>query len=311
MTTSTRDVWTDMAVIFTAIFSALAFAYASLTPATAPKTRRAGGTSSSSSSSPARWLACAKTNPGKRHGELFCLKYSACWIASVGVVIATSAYESFGRWGYLAYCGACAAPAILYPLLYPCDAEAKKPIDERYIVKANVWIAIFSFIGNYWYTHYFYAVLKAEYTFDAHRLNDVPISMYLMTHAYFMFYHVLSNAMLRRIRTGYVNDAWRFAFECAAVGAAAYTTAFMESLTICGFPYYSFEDRHMAYTLGSAFYGIYFLVSFPMFLRVDEEKSMPMSQVFWEALGSGMAVLCLLDFVRVYLRIPFNMRIRG
>ena len=96
---------------------------------------------------------------------MFCLKYSACWIASVGVVIATSAYESFGRWGYLAYCGACAAPAILYPLLYPCDAEAKKPIDERYIVKANVWIAIFSFIGNYWYTHYFYAVLKAEYTF--------------------------------------------------------------------------------------------------------------------------------------------------
>ena len=87
--------------------------------------------------------------------------------------------------------------------------------------------------------------------------------------------------------------------------------AFMESLTICGFPYYSFEDRHMAYTLGSAFYGIYFLVSFPMFLRVDEEKSMPMSQVFWEAMGGGMAVLCLLDFVRVYLRIPFNMRIRG
>ena len=50
----------------------------------------------------------------------------------------------------------------------------------------------------------------------------------------------------------------------------SYSTAFMESLTICGFPYYSFEDRDMAYTLGSAFYGIYFLVSFPMFLRVDE-----------------------------------------
>ena len=47
-----------------------------------------------------------------------------------------------------------------------------------------------------------------------------------------------------------------------------------------------------------------------MFLRVDETKLMPMSQVFWEAMGSGMAVLCLLDFVRVYLRIPFQMRIR-
>ena len=36
------------------------------------------------------------------------------------------------------------------------------------------------------YTHYFYRVLKADYTFPAHRLNDVPICLYLMTHAYFM-----------------------------------------------------------------------------------------------------------------------------
>lgn len=32
-----------------------------------------------------------------------------------------------------------------------------------------------------------------------------------------------------------------------------------ESLTICGFPYYKFEDRDRAYSLGSAFYAIYFL----------------------------------------------------
>jgi len=79
-------------------------------------------------------------------------------------------------------------------------------VSGRYIVKANAWIAIFSFIGNYWcatqlcalpsymltaastrrYTHYFYRVLKADYTFPAHRLNDVPVSLYFMTHAYFM-----------------------------------------------------------------------------------------------------------------------------
>jgi hypothetical protein len=61
-----------------------------------------------------------------------------------------------------------------------------KPWSSRYIVKANAWIAIFSFVGNYWYTHYFYRVLKADYTFDAHRLNDVPTCLYFMTHAYFM-----------------------------------------------------------------------------------------------------------------------------
>jgi len=88
----------------------------------------------------------------------------------------------------------------------------------------------------------------------------------------------------------------------------------MESLTICGFPYYEFADRDMAYTLGSAFYGIYFLVSFPMFLRIDEDESKALtrwSQVFWEAMGSGMLVLCLLDFVRLALGIDFSMKVGG
>ena len=38
--------------------------------------------------------------------------------------------------------------------------DKKRKWTERYITKANVWIGIFSFIGNYWYTHYFYRVLK-------------------------------------------------------------------------------------------------------------------------------------------------------
>ena len=156
-------------------------------------------------------------------------------------------------------------------LMFPLRGDVGRPLRDWYILKANVWIGVFSFIRNYWYTHYFYIVLRANYTFDAHRLNDVPIALYLMTHAYFMFYHVLSNAALRKIRSRYRPGRGRFAFECGAIAAMSYSTAFMESLTICGFPYYSFEDRDMAYTLGSAFYGIYFLVSFPMFLRVDED----------------------------------------
>ena len=38
----------------------------------------------------------------------------------------------------------------------------------------------------------------------------------------------------------------------------------METLTISHFPYYTFEDQAMAYTVGSAFYGLYFIVSFPV-----------------------------------------------
>jgi cycloeucalenol cycloisomerase len=185
-------------------------------------------------------------------------------------------------------------------------------------------------VGNYWYTHYFYRVLRADYTFPAHRLNDVPLCLYFMTHAYFMarlffpqrsqltctpqFYHGLSNAALRRVRTGYRDDAARRLFEAALILALAYTTAFGESLTICGFPYYTFEDRDVAYTLGSAFYGIYFLVSFPAFLRVDEEARRPfgLGQACVEALAASMGVLILLDAVRLWLGVPlFSDRGKG
>ena len=84
----------------------------------------------------------------------------------------------------------------------------------------------------------------------------------------------------------------------------------METLTISSFPYYSFEDRDVAYTVGSAFYGIYFLVSFPAFLEFDDkideegEKDVTVWDTVVQSCGYGMIILCLLDFVRLYLGVP-------
>ena len=86
----------------------------------------------------------------------------------------------------------------------------------------------------------------------------------------------------------------------------------METLTISSFPYYSFEDRNMAYSIGSAFYGIYFIVSFPAFLEFDEDidskDSMNKKVSCWDTIvqscGFGMMILCLLDFVRLFTGIP-------
>jgi len=46
--------------------------------------------------------------------------------------------------------------------------------------------------------------------------------------------------------------------------------AFTESATIAAYPCYSFDDFHQATTLGSAFYGLYFAVSYPLFFTLDE-----------------------------------------
>lgn len=70
----------------------------------------------------------------------------------------------------------------------------------------------------------------------------------------------------------------------------------------------------MAYKVGSAFYGIYFIVSFPAFLEfdahVDDESNSRrgVKITLWDTVvqscGYGMIILCLLDFARLYLGIP-------
>jgi len=205
---------------------------------------------SSTASSVLASLLPPTSNISKREHEIYSLSYTVVWIAVFMVVIVTQMYEQFDAYSYLYLCVPLALPFLLQPFLYPLPSERCLPLYLRYSFKANLWIAIFSFIGNYWYTHYFYSVLKARYTFPAHRLNDVPIALYFATHFYFMTYHTLSNMILRYIETRYQPGTSRTFFFWIAVIAFAYFTAFMETLTISSFPYYSFEDRYMAYTLG-------------------------------------------------------------
>lgn len=135
--------------------------------------------------------------------------------------------------------------------------------------------------------------------------------MFCATHFYFSSYHLASNMILRKIVTSYQAGARRTILFVAVVVAFSYFTAFMETLSISSFPYYSFEDRDMAYTVGSAFYGIYFLVSFPGFFyfddHIDDKESariMSLWQTFLDSCGHGMIILTLLDIVRLQLNIP-------
>ena len=92
----------------------------------------------------------------------------------------------------------------------------------------------------------------------------------------FSSYHVLANLPLRYVRSTYKAGYRRTALEWMLVLAMSYAMAFMETLTISNFPYYDFEDRAMAYTVGSAFYGLYFVVSFPVYFALDEPGARPL-----------------------------------
>ncbi|CAI5475405.1 unnamed protein product [Closterium sp. Yama58-4] len=208
------------------------------------------------------WFA---ETPSKRWAEKFFLYYSPVWITwALGIIVPFQLYKRFTEWEYLWVGLAAALPCVLVPPAILCAADKGRPWQEQHWVKANVWIAIFSFVGNYFWTHYFYTLLGASYTFPSWRLNDVPFALYLLTHAYFCFYH---------------------------------------TATIANFEYYTFVDKAAMYRVGTLFYALYFVVSFPFFFRIDEDPSdsWPLSRVAVDSLGASMLVTILLDIWRLVI----------
>ncbi len=251
--------------------------------------------------------------------EVFSLKYSVVWIAVFGWVVVSGFYESFqGDYDYLLFCGGLSLPFLLCPFLLPrspLETVSGLKFYETYSFRATLYLSIYSHIGNYWYTHYFYTVLGATYTFNGIRLNDVPIALYFATLFYFSSYHAFSNALLRYIEVTFKPTFRRHVLFFALVVTLSFFTAFMETLTISSFPYYTFKDRDYAYTFGSAFYGMYFLFSFPLFYWFDDPEGrskagLPrktLQDTVVEACGCCMLILCSLDAVRLALGLDFCM----
>nr|VDC80776.1 unnamed protein product [Brassica rapa] len=270
----------------------------------------------SGTSSGSLWLAA---NPSKRWGELFFLFYTPFWLTlSLGIVVPYKLYETFTELEYLLLALVSALPAFLIPMLLVGKADRSLPWKDRYWVKAsffsslycllpqaNLWIIIFSYVGNYFWTHYFFKVLGASYTFPSWKMNNVPHTTFFMTHACFLFYHVASNITLRRLRHSIsgLPDSLRWSFEAAWILALSYFIAYLETVAIANFPYYEFVDRSAMYKVGCLFYAIYFIVSFPMFFRMEEKPSdeWDLSRVAVDALGAAMLVTIILDLWRLFL----------
>jgi len=72
---------------------------------------------------------------------------------------------------------------------------------------------------------------------------QVPIPLYFMTHAYFCFYHALSNIAMRVTRnfTAKHGPVVQHLSTAITVFLLSYATAYMETLTIAHFPYYKFK----------------------------------------------------------------------
>ncbi|GMN56650.1 hypothetical protein TIFTF001_025760 [Ficus carica] len=232
------------------------------------------------------WLA---PNPSKRWGELFFLCYTPFWLTlCLGIIVPYKLYERFTELEYLLLGLVSAVPSFVIPMLFVGKADRGLSWKDRYWVKASV-----------------FQVLGASYTFPSWKMNNVPHTTFLLTHACFLFYHMASNMTLRRLRHSIADlpEKIQWFFEAAWILALSYFIAYLETLAISNFPYYEFVDRAIMYKVGSLFYAIYFIVSFPMFLRIDEKRGNPwdLPRVAVDALGAAMLVTIILDLWRIFL----------
>lgn len=253
-----------------------------------------------------RWFS---RNPSKAWGEKFFLAYTPVWIAGMGVLMTSGAGRRWGDLGLNLAMLALLLPLVGIPALVRDESGLGRPWWRTYWCKLNLWIGIYAGVGSYFGSEYFFDVLGMVYNYPqlGWRLDSVllgsgeqsvPFIMYPSAHFYFVTYHTLGIITLRRVRTSRLfSHAWLWPI---AVLAAAYGFAWAETFAMTGgaiAEQFTYRDLPRMLRWGSLFYATYFVVSFPMIYRLDEEPAddWPLRRVAVEALAAGMLLLFLLD----------------
>ncbi len=229
--------------------------------------------------------------------------YSPVWIAAVALVMWSGWLKRWSDGAYLLFGLALVAPPVLVALRR-----------RGYALKLNLWLWIFSFIGNFFLTAYFFDLLGMGYGFPT-RWNlmarevgktsqSVPFFLYLMTHCYFLTYHAFMLTVLGWVRRTPLGRSRVAVF--ATVLLLAYAVAFAETYTMASpllADYFWYRDRSRMLLLGSVYYASYFVVSVPMLERLDEPSPSAWSyrRVALDALAAGMLVFLLLEAAAIVI----------
>lgn len=248
------------------------------------------------------------SNPDKAWVEKFFLIYSPIWMASMAFMMLTGYGETWSDTPLLLHAAVTALPVLLVPA-FLAARYTSKPWHDSYWLKANLYLFVFGFFGNYFGTEYFFDVLGMVYKYpnattnlDAALLGSgeqrVPLIMYFYTHVYFMTYHATANIALRKLRSLSLKPMWLlfpvFVFLIGYAWAWMETKAMANPMMASSF-YYEKMDLMLAY--GSAIYATYFIASFPIYYFLDEtrEKSWSLLQTAAAGFSASMLTFYMLD----------------
>lgn len=247
-------------------------------------------------------------NPEKAWVEKAFLIYSPVWMVLMGVMMITGWDKTFSDGALLIHGFVVALPVFLFPMLLH-HKNSTLPWHQSYWFKANLYLFLFGFFGNYIGSEYFFDVLGMVYhypnattTLDATLVGQgeqrVPVIMYLYTHAYFMTYHTTGVILLRRILSSGIPlihlGIIPLAFAVGIAWAWLETKAMANPLMASSF-YYTNMPAMLKF--GSIIYATYFVVSFPIFYHLDENAAAPWDsiKVIAASLSASMLVLYLLE----------------
>lgn len=253
-------------------------------------------------------LVAFSPQPAKAALERLYIFYTPIWTAFIAFVILGGHYRRLDDPGYMLLGISAMLPLWVWPFLYPPPSELGRPIWERTSFRANCFIWVLSYIGNFGITEYFFELLGMRYTwplkwnFDAvvigKQLGDVPFWLTPLTHAYFATYHgimsVAWRTLDRRFRLGKLGNL-------IVLLALAYFFAFAETFFMASDiikDVFEYREREKMLVYGSLFYAVFFLFSFPVFYWLDEtaeESKRSFGDVMLRALGVCMCVMMALE----------------
>jgi cycloeucalenol cycloisomerase len=259
-------------------------------------------------------------NPSKAWGEKFFLAFVPFFIIYNAIIVQTGWLNSGNFWNITKNLFMW-LPCIIVPLLIRSESSLGRKWHETYWFKFNLFHAIYIFIGTYFLTEYFFEVLGMRYNFPSVTLyfdsallgpdestalseyKKVPPGMYINAIAFFIVYHTIAIILMRRIRTMTLSFSKSVRRLCwtLTIAATSYFFAWAETFFMyneASKEYFWYVDIPRQLKYGSIFYALYFIVSFPMVYRMDEniEENWSVSRTCIEALATGMMVFCLLDF---------------
>ena len=251
-----------------------------------------------------RWFS---DNEERAWGEKFFLCYIPIWVLVLVLGEIFFPISELNDYQVVLLGLAIGGPIVLLPALIA--PRFGKSWYESYWFKANVFIFIVQFSGNYFISEYFFDVLGMIYYYPNISWNldsalvgegaqKVPLLMYFITQATYMTYHSSAIVLMRRVLTAAI--PLKTVIFVILVGLLAYAWSWLETMSFANAALESsfrYEDKAQMLKYGSLVFGLMFVPSFPLFYYLMESKQTdwPLLKVMSAALSAALIGLLLTD----------------